>query len=115
MSVLYDVARLRLNRSVIRHEDVLQNLEIPGQDFSQQNEPLVREVTRKFLEYVKSARVEANNSRDGNPSGGESESAKIQMTPDGYPIVPQVVMEKQLRKSEWERLLRAYLAQHYCE
>ena len=31
------------------------------------------------------------------------------------PIIPKVVMERDLRKAEWEKLLRAFLSQHYCE
>lgn len=68
---------------------------------------------RKFLEYVKSARVQAVQSE--NTIDAESEDVAIRMTADGHPIIPKVVMEKELRKADWERLLRAYLGQHYCE
>ena len=44
-----------------RHEDVLHNLGIAGRSFSEQNEALVTELTWKFLDYSKSARLEAAN------------------------------------------------------
>jgi hypothetical protein len=99
--------------TIFRHEDLLHNLGIHGNDFVKQNEGIVIEMTRKFLEYVKSARVQAAES--DNTRNTESEDIEIRMTPDGHPIIPRLVMEKELRKAEWEKLLRAYLSQHYCE
>lgn len=69
-------------------------------------------MTRKYLEYVKSVRVEAENAEK---RGAESDTIEIRMTSRGYPIIPQIVMERDLRKAEWEKLLRAFLAQHYCK
>src|ERR1700682_1530570 len=96
-----------------RHKDLLQNLGIRGNDFIKQSQGIVVEMQHKFLEYVKSARVQASQSENSNDA--ESEDIAIQMTADGHPIIPKVVMEKELRKADWERLLRAYLSQHYCE
>ena len=98
---------------VIRHEDVLHNLGISGRNFSEQNEALVIEVTRKFLDYAKSARLEAADPEIAQRNA-ESEPIEIRMTTNGFPIIPKLVMEKELKKSEWEILLRAFLAQHYC-
>ncbi|SRR5258708_40201719 len=100
--------------NVIRHEDVLHNLGIPGRNFSEQNEELVIEMTRKFLDYAKSARLEAADP-DIAQRHAESEPIEIRMTTNGFPIIPKLVMEKELKKSEWEILLRSFLAQHYCE
>ena len=72
-------------------------------------------MTRKFLDYVKSTRVEAMNSEIANRTNADSEQVAIRMTTDGYPIIPKLVMDKELKKTEWEKLLRAYLVQHYCE
>jgi hypothetical protein len=97
----------------------LENLGIAGNNFAEQNEALVIEMTRKFLDYVKSARLEAADpqiadQRHAEP-GPEPEQLEIRMTNDGFPIIPKVVMEKDLKKSEWEALLRGFLTQHYCE
>lgn len=67
---------------------------------------------RKFLDFSKSARLEAAESDDTN---AESTEVEIRMTDDGFPIIPKVVIERDLRKAEWEKLLRAFLVQHYCE
>jgi hypothetical protein len=88
-------------------------LGINGNDFVQQNEGVVKEMTRKFLEYVKSARLHAAESE--NTINTKSEDLEMRMTPNGHPIIPKMVMDKDLRKAEWEKLLRAYLSQHYCE
>lgn len=105
--------RVRTLTDNIRHEDLLHILGIHGNDFVKQSEGIVVEMTRKFLEYVKSARLQAGQSE--NTINAESEDVAIRMTPDGHPIIPKLVMEKQLRKADWERLLRAYLSQHYRE
>jgi len=81
----------------------------------EQNETLVIEMTCKILDYVKTARLEATDAANANPRDADSEWIEIQMTTDGYPIIPKVVMEKELKKDEWERLLQAFLTQHYCK
>jgi hypothetical protein len=97
----------------------LENLGIAGHNFAEQNEALVIEMSRKFLDYVKSARLEAADPQiaDQRQAGPEPEPERleIRMTNDGFPIIPKVVMEKDLKKSEWEALLRGFLTQHYCE
>ena len=97
----------------------MENLGIAGHNFAEKNEAIVNQMTRKFLEYVKSARLEAADpqiadQRQAVP-GPEPERLEIRMTNDGFPIIPQVVMEKDLKKSEWEALLRGFLTQHYCK
>lgn len=72
-------------------------------------------MTRKFLDYAKSARLEAADPEIADRRNAEPESLEIRMTSDGFPIIPKLVMEKELKKSEWEKLLRAFLSQHYCE
>lgn len=72
-------------------------------------------MTRKFLDYVKSARLEAADSEMADGKQAESDAVEIRMTTRGFPIIPDIVMEKELKKAEWEKLLRAFLTQHYCE
>ena len=45
-------------------EDVLHNLGIARRSFSEQNKALVTELTRRFLDYSKSARLEAANAEE---------------------------------------------------
>ena len=75
----------------------------------------MKEMTHKFLDYVKTARLEATDAANANLRAAESERIEIQITPDGYPIIPKLVMEKDLKKAEWEKLLQAFLTQHYCK
>jgi len=95
----------------------LDNLGIAGRNFADQNEALVIEMTRKFLDYAKSAWLEAADSKiaDQRQADPEAEPIQILMTNDGFPIIPKIVMDRDLKKSEWEALLRAFLSQHYCE
>jgi len=93
----------------------LHNLGIHGHNFAEQNEALVIEMTRKFLSYAKSARLEATDPVIADRRHAEPDVIEIRMTRDGFPIIPKLVMEKELRKGEWEKLLRAFLTQHYCE
>jgi hypothetical protein len=98
----------------IRYEDVLHNFGIHGQDFIQQHKDIVSGTTRKFLDYVKSARVDTAN-LEAARSNAEPDQIDICITRDGYPIIPSLVMDKVLRKTDWEKLLRIFLTQHYCE
>ena len=100
---------------IYRFEDVLHNLDGHGREFAEKNEGIVVEMTRKFLEYVKSARVEAEDAQNDIRTRTDSEKLEIRMTPDGFPILTEGVMDKELKKVEWETLLRKYLSQHYCE
>ena len=93
------------NFPINRHENVLHNLRISGRDFVEQNEALVIDMTRKFLDYIKTARLEATDTTNANPRDADSKQIEIQMTTDGYSIIPKLVMEKELKKAEWERLL----------
>lgn len=98
-----------------RHEDVLHNMGISGHNFAEQHPEIVTEMTRKFMDYVKSARLEAADSEIADRRQAESEPIEIRMTTEGFPIIPKLVTEKELKKAVWERLLRAFLTQHYCE
>jgi len=67
----------------------------------EQNETLVIEMTCKFLDYIKTARLEATDATNTNPRDADSEQIEIWMTTDGYLIIPKVVMKKELKKGEW--------------
>ena len=83
--------------------------------FSEQNEALVVEMTWEFLDYVKSAQLDATDTEIADWRKAELEEVELWMTTNGFPIIPKLVMEKELKKNEWEKLLRAFLTQHYCE
>lgn len=72
-------------------------------------------MTRKFLDYAKSARLEASDPEVADWRWAESEFIEIWMSSEGFPIILKMAMERELKKAEWEILLQAFLIQHYCE
>ena len=76
-----------------------------------QNEAPVIEMTHKFLDYIKTVQLEATDAANTNLRPAKSKWIEIRMSPDRYPIIPKLVIEKELNKAEWEKLLRAFLTQ----
>jgi hypothetical protein len=97
----------------LRHEDVLYNLGIAGHNFAEQNEGLASEMTWRFLEYAKLVRVEAADPEIADRRHAEVEPIEVRMTSNGFPIIPKLVIQKELKKGKWEKLLRAFLTQYY--
>jgi hypothetical protein len=89
-------------------------------------------MTRAFLDYMKSLRLQApeainpvpvqNNNLGTEPNPEPEADAEpdresswdIKLTDQGYPILPNTIMEKEPSKAVCERLMRAYITQHYC-
>ncbi len=57
----------------------------------------------------------ATDTANTNLRDAESKPIVIRMTTDRYLIIPKLVIEKKSKKAEWERLLQAFLTQHYCK
>ena len=87
-------------------------------------------MTRAFLDYMKSLRLQAPEAINPVPvtktnpdADADAESDvvtseiawDIKMTAEGYPILPIAIMDTDLSKSACESLMRAYLTQHYCK
>lgn len=105
---------------------------LTGQRFTLKHKDQVIGMTRTFLDYMKSLRLRAPEAVNPVPvrvpepeaeDKGDSESdvvtnkrsLDIEMTADGYPIISIAIMEREVSKSECERLIRGYLSQHYCK
>ena len=83
-------------------------------------------MTRTFLDYMKSLRVQAPESINPVPVKTDDLGAQpepepdperrwdVKLTAQGYPILPSSVMEKELSKAVCEKLMREYITQHYC-
>jgi hypothetical protein len=100
------------------HDDVLENMGKGGKQLTQKNEPQVTEMKRRlFLDYMKSLRhLQARPEPDSAVGdGSEDTDIDIKITALGYPVLPSIVMKKELSKLECEKLLRIYLSQHYCQ
>lgn len=63
---------------------------------------------RLLLDYMKSLRHQEDEPEP-------EPDLEIKITELGYPVLPNVIMEKDLSKLECEKVLRIYLSQHYCE
>ena len=98
------------------HDDVLENMGKGGKQFTQKNEVQVIEMKRLFLDYMKSLRHKAAEPEHDSAvlDGPEHVNLEIKITALGYPVLPIIIMEKELSKLECEKLLRIYLSQHYC-
>jgi hypothetical protein len=49
--------------------------------------------------------VEVTNPEHVDRRVAESGIIEIQMTTDGFPIIPNIVMKEELKKNDWEKLL----------
>ena len=121
----------RTNPVVISsHDEVLANVGLTGKRFTVKHKDQVIQMTRAFLDYMKSLRLQApeainpvpitNNNDDAGSKAGSDDTTKdtsldIKMTAQGYPILPISIMDTELSKSVCESLMRAYVAQHYCK
>lgn len=109
--------RPRTNFS-LRHDDVLENMGLSGPSFVDKNEDQVTEMKRSLLEFMKAARANLNrrdeNEATGPGSGSDDDGFQVKMTVAGFPILPNIE-DRTLSKVVYEKLLRTYLSQHYCE
>ena len=91
---------------------------IPGRSFGERNKNQVTEMKRSLLEFMKAARANSNrlseNVNSDPGSASDSDDLQVKMTAEGFPILPDL-KEKTLSKMVSERLLQAYLSQHYCK
>jgi hypothetical protein len=91
---------------------------LSGRAFVDRNENQVTEMKRSMLEFMKAARVTLKRREENDltepESGPDNEDPQVKMSAAGFPILPNIT-SKTLSKMAYERLLRAYLSQHYCE
>ncbi len=98
-----------------RHDDVLGNMGLSGRNFVEKYENQATEMKRSLLEFMKAARVKITHNMNADTgSGADEDDLEVKMTTAGFPILPQI-MHKTLSKIDYERIIRAYLSQHYCE
>jgi hypothetical protein len=107
------------------HDNVLANVGLTGNPFTVKHKHRVTEMTRAFLDYMKSLRVQAPEAINPVPVETDGVAAEPEPDPDpetlwnlkltaqGYPILPTTIMEKELSKAVCEKLMRDYITQHY--
>ncbi len=105
---------------------------LTGKPFTVKHKDRVTEMTRAFLDYMKSLRLQAPEainpvlvpmdrpSAEPEPDiGSDAEhegqnSWNIKLTARGYPILPTDIKKNEVSKAGCEKLMRAYITQHYC-
>lgn len=100
-----------------RHDEVLANMGQIGRRFTEKYENQVREMTRSFLEYMKSnrQRMQLVAEADTNANADQLNSSEIRLTGIGFPVLPESVNDDGISKAACEKLVRMYLSQHYCK
>jgi len=112
------------------HDDVLDNVGLTGIPFTVKHKDRVTEMTRAFLDYMKSLRLQAPEAINPVPNDllgakpnpepeprtepDKNSSWDIKLTAQGFPILPTSIMKKELSKAVCERLMNEYIKQHYC-
>jgi hypothetical protein len=96
------------------HDELTGTLAGQGQPFTERYNDQTTEMKRSLLEYMKSLRVKADALHAG-AANNTVDQIEMKMTVDGYPILPDIVMEGGLTKKKCEIMLRTYLSQHHCE
>ena len=132
--ILYDIWARGRGRSKLTelssHDDVLENVGLTGKPFTVKHKDRVTEMTRAFLDYMKSLRLQAPEAinpvpndllgaeptpePEPNPEPDRDSSWDIKLTAQGFPILPTSIMKKELSKAVCERLMNEYIKQHYC-
>ena len=106
--------------AIIRHDTINRNMAVSGPSFMSKHNDEVSNIMRLLLDFMKDAWLCVQRCREENENT-ESESdrdidlCEVKMTTDGYPLPPKSVVEQELNKAVSERILRAFLSQHYCE
>ena len=88
----------------------MRNMGLTGQKFIEKHKDQVLEIKRTFLEYMKVTRLEAAVHPDeADEADAAFEATHVRINEKGYPVIPDQVMERQLPKSECEKMIRAYM------
>ena len=93
---------------------------VSGQSFTSKHDDEVSDIMRLMLDFMKAARLRLHcgnleNDNAESESDRETDMSEVKMTTDGFPLLPKMVVEQELNKVVSERILRAFLSQHYCE
>ena len=105
---------------------------LTGKPFTVKHKDRVTEMTRAFLDYMKSLRLQAPEAINPAPVQKDRPSAEpesdyrsdaqpkgqiswnLKLTAQGYSILPTAIKENEGSKAGCEKLMRAYITQHYC-
>jgi len=83
-----------------------------GRGFSDIYKNEIGEMQRNMLAYV--SKMQSNEKEgDGPHSCNGIKSPAFELTPAGFPVIPEGVPNNEIRKIDYEQLLRTFLGLHY--
>jgi hypothetical protein len=83
----------------------------PARSFIDTYNNEITELKRHFMGYVKALRASDIASRSA--AQGDSMQIRLEMTSDGFPILPTPWKGSQYKKKELEEWFKLYVGQHY--
>ena len=83
-----------------------------GKGFSDIYKDEIAEMQRNMLAYV--SKFQSNEKEGDGPLGANGLMCPtFELTPAGFPVIPEGVPDDELRKLDYEQLMRTYLGHHY--
>jgi hypothetical protein len=90
-----------------RFENMAAQMGVNAEAFTTMHQDQMRSIRLHFVQYIKNL-----HQRKGVPTNEVPVRSVIEVTPRGFPIVPDIVFEM-VKKEEVEDLMRDYLSKHY--
>jgi hypothetical protein len=114
---VWSVAFLETQHLKFRCDENAGYIELDAPPFIELHKGQVDDIKRRFMDYISSLHRQKEQLVPVPvpvPMPGNTKSAmeSFEMTPNGFPIFPNVQLDT-LKKAQLESLLRAYLNQHY--
>jgi len=83
-----------------------------GKGFSDIYKDEIGEMQRSMLAYV--SKMQSKEKEGDGPHGSDgSKCATFELTPSGFPVIPEGVRNDEIRKLDYEQMLRTFLGRHY--
>ena len=98
-----------------RFDNIANTMGVPAQPFVDMHKDKIDEIKRLLMAYIKNIDQTANTSRTNPPAGLRPNDLKIQMTNEGYPLLPTTLDFQKLNKVELTDMMRIYLNAHYSK
>jgi hypothetical protein len=98
------------------HDNISQLLGVPSMSFKDSNEAKANELILHLSEYIqtlKSIRRAGAGAGAGASTGAGITSPRIDLDPEGYPILPTITTWDKISKVKLEKLYRSYISIQY--
>jgi hypothetical protein len=98
-----------------RYDNIANIMGVPGQSFVDMHNDKINEIKRSLINYVKSLQQTANTIVNLRPPEPQAHQIAIQVTSEGYPILPANIQFARLNKTDITDMIRQYLNAHYSK